>query len=74
MVKGTGFHWDIVLSCAINLLSGLFGAPFMGPACVRTVSHTAALTVMSSTHAPGESPKIVGVKGEKFTYFEQINK
>lgn len=65
MVKGSGFHWDIVLSCSINLVSGLFGAPFMGPACVRTVSHTSALTVMSSTHAPGESPKIVGVKEQR---------
>lgn len=61
MVKGSGFHWDLILSCFINFVSGLFGAPFMGPACVRTVSHTSALTVMSSTHAPGESPKIVGV-------------
>ncbi|MPC25386.1 Anion exchange protein 3 [Portunus trituberculatus] len=67
MVKGSGFHWDIVLSCSINLISGLFGAPFMGPACVRTVSHTSALTVMSSTHAPGESPKIVGVKEQRLS-------
>ncbi|KAK8726191.1 hypothetical protein OTU49_010416 [Cherax quadricarinatus] len=65
MVKGSGFHWDLVLSCFINLVSGLFGAPFMGPACVRTVSHTSALTVMSSTHAPGESPKIIGVKEQR---------
>lgn len=69
MVKGTGFHWDLVLACSINLISGVFGAPFMGPACVRTISHTAALTVMSSTHAPGESPKIVGVKEQRVSGF-----
>ena len=63
MKKGSGFHWDLVMSTAINLISGLLGAPFMGPACVRTVSHTSALTVMSSTQAPGESPKIEGVHG-----------
>lgn len=67
MKKGSGFHLDIVLSCFINFISGLFGAPFMGPACVRTVSHTSALTVMSSTHAPGESPKIVGVKEQRLS-------
>ncbi|KAK7074383.1 Anion exchange protein 3 [Halocaridina rubra] len=61
MVKGSGFHLDLVLSAFINCISGIFGAPFMGPACVRTMSHTSALTVMSSTHAPGESPKVVGV-------------
>ncbi|KAG0710364.1 Anion exchange protein 2 [Chionoecetes opilio] len=65
MVKGSGFHWDLVLSCFINLIAGIFGAPFMGPACVRTVSHTSALTVMSSTQAPGESPKVVGVKEQR---------
>ncbi|XP_042242077.1 band 3 anion transport protein-like isoform X2 [Homarus americanus] len=67
MVKGSGFHLDLVLSCFINLIAGLFGAPFMGPACVRTVSHTSALTVMSSTQAPGESPKIVGVKEQRLS-------
>lgn len=67
MVKGSGFHLDLVLSCFINLVAGLFGAPFMGPACVRTISHTAALTVMSSTHAPGESPKVVGVKEQRMS-------
>lgn len=69
LVKGSGFHWDLVLSCFVNFVSGLFGAPFMGPACVRTVSHTSALTVMSSTHAPGESPKIIGVKEQRLSAF-----
>ncbi|KAL7637478.1 UNVERIFIED_CONTAM: hypothetical protein RMT77_012206 [Armadillidium vulgare] len=58
--KGSGFHLDIVLSCFINTLSGFLGAPFMGPACVRTIAHMSSLTVMSSNVAPGESPKIVG--------------
>lgn len=38
----------------------------MGPACVRTIAHMSALTVMSSNVAPGESPKIVGCIGKKF--------
>ncbi|KAB7496236.1 Band 3 anion transport protein [Armadillidium nasatum] len=58
--KGTGFHLDLVLSCAINTLSGFLGAPFMSPACVRTISHMSALTVFSDKVAPGEPPKIVG--------------
>ncbi|XP_068216025.1 anion exchange protein 3 [Palaemon carinicauda] len=61
MVKGSGFHWDLVLSGVINFVAGIFGAPFMGPACVRTISHVSALTVMSTTQAPGESPKVQGV-------------
>ncbi|XP_071552429.1 anion exchange protein 2-like isoform X2 [Panulirus ornatus] len=69
MKKGSGFHWDLVLSCFINFISGVFGAPFMGPACVRTVSHTAALTVMSSKQTPGEGPKIEGVKEQRLSAF-----
>ncbi|KAK3861361.1 hypothetical protein Pcinc_018721 [Petrolisthes cinctipes] len=67
MTKSSGFHFDIVLSCFINFVCGVFGALFMGPACVRTVSHTSALTIMSSTHAPGESPKIEGVKEQRLS-------
>ncbi|KAK3887908.1 hypothetical protein Pcinc_007993 [Petrolisthes cinctipes] len=67
MTKSSGFHFDIVLLCFINFVCGVFGAPFMGPACVRTVSHTSALTIMSSTHAPGESPKIEGVKEQRLS-------
>ena len=69
MKKGTGFHWDLVLSSLINLISGFFGAPFMGPACVRTVSHCSALTIMSNTQAPGESPKMVGVHEQRVSSF-----
>ncbi|XP_076031452.1 band 3 anion transport protein-like isoform X2 [Oratosquilla oratoria] len=67
MQKGSGFHLDLVLSCSINAISGILGAPFMGPACVRTVSHTSALTVMSAAGAPGESPKMVGVKEQRLS-------
>lgn len=69
MVKGTGFHFDLVLFGVINFVSGIFGAPFMGPACVRTISHVAALTVMSTNQAPGESPKIQGVHEQRISGF-----
>ena len=61
--KGRGVHWDIVLLSLLNSISGLFGAPWICAATVRAMSHLAALTVMSTTHAPGESPKIVDIKG-----------
>jgi len=34
---------------------------------VRAVTHLSALTVMSTNHAPGETPKVVEVKG--YTHF-----
>uniref|UniRef100_A0A1B6DDV8 Anion exchange protein n=1 Tax=Clastoptera arizonana TaxID=38151 RepID=A0A1B6DDV8_9HEMI len=63
--KGSGFHLDIVLICLINVGSGLIGAPFMCAATVRSVAHVSAVTVMSRTHAPGDKPHIIEVKGRK---------
>ncbi|KAB7506472.1 Band 3 anion transport protein [Armadillidium nasatum] len=66
--KGTGFHLDILLSCMVNTIAGLLGAPFMGPACVRTISHMSALTIMAAP-APGEPPKIVGCHEQRLSAF-----
>lgn len=35
----------------------------MCAATVRSVTHVSAVTVMSRTHAPGDKPHIVEVKG-----------
>ena len=74
MKKGGGFHWDLLLSCVVNIISGMLGAPFMTPACVRTVSHASALTIVNTKVAPGEAPKVEGAHGERdcwccFCYF-----
>ena len=61
--KGGGLHWDIVLLCLINTGCAIFGGPWICAATVRGVAHVSALTVMSTTHAPGEAPHIVEVKG-----------
>ena len=65
--KGCGLHWDIVLLCGINCLGAFFGGPWICAATVRAVSHVSALTVMSTTHAPGESPKVVDVRDQRLT-------
>ena len=67
--KGSGLHFDTVLLCIINMLSAVFGGPWICAATVRAVSHVSALTIMSTTHAPGESPKIVDVLGMLKTTF-----
>ncbi len=65
--KGVGLHWDIVLLCSINCLSSVMGGPFICAATVRAVAHVSALTVMSTTHAPGESPRVVEVKDQRMS-------
>jgi hypothetical protein len=62
--KGSGLHWDVVLLCMLNVPGALFGGPWICAATVRAIAHLSALTVMSTTHKPGESPKVVDVKGK----------
>merc|ERR1712106_130773 len=65
--KGAGLHLDIVLLSFINFICGIFGGPWICAATVRAVSHVSALTVMSTTTAPGEAPKVVGVRDQRVT-------
>ncbi|XP_059218992.1 anion exchange protein 3 isoform X3 [Stomoxys calcitrans] len=67
--KGSGLHFDIVLLCCLNTLCGFFGMPWHCAATVRSVAHVSALTIMSRTHAPGESPRIIDVKEQRLSGF-----
>ena len=66
--KGGGLHWDIVLLCLINCGCAIFGGPWICAATVRACAHVSALTVWSTTHAPGEAPKIVEVKDQRVSH------
>ena len=65
--KGNGLHLDIVLLSLINFVGSIFGGPWICAATVRAVSHVSALTIMSTTHAPGEAPHIVEVKDQRLS-------
>ncbi|XP_055842189.1 anion exchange protein 3 isoform X3 [Episyrphus balteatus] len=67
--KGSGLHFDIVLLCFMNVICGFFGMPWHCAATVRSVAHVSSLTVMSRTHAPGESPRIIDVKEQRLSGF-----
>lgn len=68
--KGSGFHLDIVLVSVCNFMCGIIGAPWMSAATVRSVAHVSSLTVMSRTHAPGQKPHIIEVKGQLIILFD----
>ncbi|XP_060562813.1 anion exchange protein 2-like isoform X2 [Ruditapes philippinarum] len=65
--KGSGFHLDQFILGIVIFFCALFGLPWMCPATVRSVAHVSALAVMSRTHAPGEKPKLLGVKDQRVT-------
>lgn len=69
LVKGSGFHLDLLIIVTVGGLSALFGLPWMGAATVRSVTHTNALTIMSKAVAPGDKPRIQEVKEQRVTGF-----
>ncbi|XP_026018820.1 solute carrier family 4 member 1b (Diego blood group) isoform X3 [Astatotilapia calliptera] len=52
MVKGSGFHFDLLVLVGMGGLSAIFGVPWLSAATVRSVTHANALTVMSKGPKP----------------------
>ncbi|KAM4604700.1 anion exchange protein 2a [Polymixia lowei] len=67
LVKGSGFHLDLLIIVVVGGASALFGLPWLSAATVRSVTHTNALTVMSKAVAPGDKPRIQEVKEQRVT-------
>ncbi|XP_053184081.1 anion exchange protein 3 [Scomber japonicus] len=67
LVKGSGFHLDLLLIVILGAICPLFGLPWLTAATVRSVTHVNALTVMSKATAPGEKPVIQEVKEQRLT-------
>lgn len=67
LVKGSGFHLDLLLIVVLGGTSAIFGLPWMAAATVRSVTHVNALTVMSKAVAPGDKPRIQEVKEQRVT-------
>ncbi|KAM3607044.1 uncharacterized protein V6R79_001046 [Siganus canaliculatus] len=67
LVKGSGFHLDLLLIVTLGAVCPLFGLPWLTAATVRSVTHVNALTVMSKATAPGEKPVIQEVKEQRVT-------
>lgn len=69
LVKGSGFHLDLLLIVAMGGVAALFGMPWLSATTVRTITHANALTVMSKTSAPGEKSQILEVKEQRVSGF-----
>uniref|UniRef100_A0A3Q3KMP0 Anion exchange protein n=1 Tax=Monopterus albus TaxID=43700 RepID=A0A3Q3KMP0_MONAL len=52
MVKGSGFHFDLLVLVCMGGLSAFFGVPWLSATTVRSVSHANALTIMSKGPKP----------------------
>ncbi|XP_061701113.1 solute carrier family 4 member 1a (Diego blood group) [Syngnathoides biaculeatus] len=63
MVKGSGFHFDLLLLVTMGGISSMFGVPWLSAATVRSVTHANALTVMSK----GPKPEIEKVLEQRIS-------
>uniref|UniRef100_A0A8C1NL43 Solute carrier family 4 member 1a (Diego blood group) n=1 Tax=Cyprinus carpio TaxID=7962 RepID=A0A8C1NL43_CYPCA len=52
MVKGSGFHLDLLLLVFLGGVASIFGVPWLSAATVRSVTHANALTVMTKGPRP----------------------
>uniref|UniRef100_A0A672IZV8 Anion exchange protein n=1 Tax=Salarias fasciatus TaxID=181472 RepID=A0A672IZV8_SALFA len=52
MVKGSGFHFDLLVLVGMGGIGAIFGVPWLSAATVRSVTHANALTVMSKGPKP----------------------
>uniref|UniRef100_A0A8C8ITD9 Anion exchange protein n=1 Tax=Oncorhynchus tshawytscha TaxID=74940 RepID=A0A8C8ITD9_ONCTS len=63
MVKGSGFHLDLLILVTMGGIASLFGVPWLSAATVRSVTHANALTVMSK----GPKPEIEKVLEQRIS-------
>ncbi|XP_060111244.1 band 3 anion transport protein [Heteronotia binoei] len=67
LVKGSGFHLDLLLIVGMGGIAALFGMPWLSATTVRTVTHANALTVMAKSTVPGEKARVQEVKEQRIT-------
>ncbi|XP_068932205.1 band 3 anion transport protein [Petaurus breviceps papuanus] len=65
VIKGSGFHLDLLLIVGMGGVGALFGMPWLSATTVRSVTHANALTVMSK--ANGDRPQVQEVKEQRLS-------
>lgn len=65
MVKGSGFHLDLLILVTMGGIASIFGVPWLSAATVRSVTHANALTVMTK----GPRPEIEKVVEQRISGF-----
>lgn len=67
LLKGAGFNLDLIVMGILSFICSMMGLPWMCAATVRSVSHLNALSIWSTSHAPGVKPHLVEVKEQRVT-------
>ncbi|CAF1403791.1 unnamed protein product, partial [Didymodactylos carnosus] len=67
LIKGTGYHLDILIAGLLVSINGLLGLPWICAAPVRSIAHIASLSKFSKTHAPGEKARLIDITDQRLT-------
>lgn len=67
LVKGAGYHFDLLLVGIFAGICGIFGLPWICAASVRSIQHLQALSRYNTKNAPGEKPKLLGAHEQRVT-------
>ncbi|XP_041962412.1 sodium bicarbonate cotransporter 3 isoform X4 [Alosa sapidissima] len=65
--KGCGYHLDLLIVAVMLGVCSIMGLPWFVAATVLSISHVNSLKVESECSAPGEQPKFLGIREQRFT-------
>ncbi|XP_026516626.1 anion exchange protein 4 [Terrapene carolina triunguis] len=65
--KGAGFHLDLFCVSLLMILTSVTGLPWYVSATVISLAHIDSLKKESTTSAPGEQPKFLGIREQRLT-------
>uniref|UniRef100_A0A8D2LNR0 Anion exchange protein n=1 Tax=Varanus komodoensis TaxID=61221 RepID=A0A8D2LNR0_VARKO len=65
--KGCGYHLDLLMVGIMLGVCSVMGLPWFVAATVLSISHVNSLKVESTTAAPGEQPKFLGIREQRVT-------
>lgn len=65
--KGCGYHLDLFVVGLMLGVCSIMGLPWFVAATVLSISHVNSLKLESECSAPGEQPKFLGIREQRFT-------
>ncbi|OCT88482.1 electrogenic sodium bicarbonate cotransporter 1 [Xenopus laevis] len=63
--KGAGFHLDFFCIALLIIVTSFMGLPWFVSATVISLAHMNSLKMESTTSAPGEQPKFLGIREQR---------
>ncbi|CAB1328446.1 unnamed protein product, partial [Coregonus sp. 'balchen'] len=66
-IKGCGYHLDLFVVGLMLGVCSIMGLPWFVAATVLSISHVNSLKLESECSAPGEQPKFLGIREQRFT-------